>query len=91
MRQEVQDSEPDPDQSIVIGPLLIKENSGFKFLPVIGKHIADVFEDKAGPLLRERWAVRRPTDADPEPEMEGDGTRLGPRLRQLSRSEQAKL
>ncbi|ETS85616.1 hypothetical protein PFICI_03641 [Pestalotiopsis fici W106-1] len=64
---------------------------GFKFLPVIGKHIADVFEDKAGPLFRERWAVRRPTDADSEPEMEGDGTRLGPRLRQLSKAEQAKL
>lgn len=91
MRQEVQDSEPHPNHPIIVVRLLIKEFSGFKFLPVIGKHIADVFEGKAGPLLRERWAVRRPTDADPEPEMEGDGTRLGPRLRQLSRPEQAKL
>ncbi|KAF3003997.1 hypothetical protein E8E14_008222 [Neopestalotiopsis sp. 37M] len=52
---------------------------GFKFLPIIGKHVADVFEDKAAPLLRQKWACRRSTGAEPEPDMEGDGTRLGPR------------
>lgn len=91
MLPEGQDSEFRSDYLVHNRLLLTKDYSGFKFLPIIGKHVADVFEDKAAPLLREKWACRRSTGAEPEPDMEGDGTRLGPRLRQLSRSEQAKL
>ncbi|KXJ93315.1 FAD dependent oxidoreductase [Microdochium bolleyi] len=66
---------------------------GFKFLPVLGKYIADCFEDKASPDIRQKWRLQ------PAPKgesgialsMGGDGSRAGPPLRTLTRDEQAKL
>ncbi|KAJ1329719.1 sarcosine oxidase-like protein [Microdochium nivale] len=68
---------------------------GFKFLPVLGRYIADCFEDKAPQDLRLKWRL------PPTPEgngrsattlsMGGDGSHAGPPLRTLTTAEQAKL
>ncbi|KAB2576899.1 L-pipecolate oxidase [Lasiodiplodia theobromae] len=59
----------------------------FKFLPVVGKYIADCFEGIADAELREKWAFRSGTS----PDFVGDGSRGGPRRRMLSPAEVAKL
>ncbi|KAH6964455.1 FAD dependent oxidoreductase [Fusarium avenaceum] len=61
----------------------------FKFLPVLGKYIADCFEDKAAKEIRHKWRLRAPTGQDMI--KKGDGSRGGPPLRKLTRMEQAKL
>ncbi|EFQ29081.1 FAD dependent oxidoreductase [Colletotrichum graminicola M1.001] len=63
----------------------------FKFLPVIGSHVADSFERKASTALREKWRMRRAVDGETTLRMAGDGSRGGPPLRKLSPQEQAKL
>ncbi|KAL4786410.1 FAD dependent oxidoreductase [Aspergillus varians] len=63
----------------------------FKFLPVLGKYVADCFEGTAPTQLREKWQLKAPSkDAGPVV-MSGDGSRGGPPLRKLSVLEQAKL
>ncbi|KAF5654685.1 fructosyl amino acid oxidase [Fusarium heterosporum] len=61
----------------------------FKFLPVLGRYVADCFEDKAPKELRHKWRLRAPTGQDMV--KQGDGSRGGPPLRKLTRTEQAKL
>ncbi|KAK1593315.1 FAD dependent oxidoreductase [Colletotrichum navitas] len=63
----------------------------FKFLPVIGSHVADSFERKASTPLREKWRMRRAVNGETTLKMAGDGSRGGPPLRKLSPQEQAKL
>ena len=64
--------------------------SSFKFLPVLGSYIADVYENKASPELRHKWRFRMP-DGSKEGPKAGDGSRGGPPLRSLRPEEQAKL
>ncbi|KAL5342059.1 FAD dependent oxidoreductase [Aspergillus crustosus] len=63
----------------------------FKFLPVLGKYVADCFEDKAPKELRQKWRLRVPEKGAKAVTMSGDGSRGGPPLRKLSVLEQAKL
>lgn len=63
----------------------------FKFLPVLGKHIANCFERKATPEIRAKWAARRNEGEDSKQAMSGDGSRGGPQMRVLTGREQAKL
>ncbi|KAK2045516.1 FAD dependent oxidoreductase [Colletotrichum somersetense] len=63
----------------------------FKFLPVIGSHVADCFERKAPTALREKWRMRRAVAGETTLRMAGDGSRGGPPLRKLSPEEQAML
>lgn len=72
---------------------LIDTNHGsaFKFLPVLGKYVADCFEDRAPGELRQKWKLKTPTDGSGAVNMAGDGSRGGPPLRKLSVQEQSKL
>lgn len=64
----------------------------FKFLPVLGKYVADCFENKASPALRQKWQLRPPAaGAEETVNMLGDGSRAGPPLRMLTPDEQANL
>ncbi|KAJ5287480.1 L-pipecolate oxidase [Penicillium angulare] len=62
---------------------------GFKFLPVLGKYIADCFENKAPEELRKKWRLDSPVGSAGA--MKGDGSRAGPPLRWLNDFEKAKL
>ncbi|KAM0323763.1 hypothetical protein ACHAQA_008700 [Verticillium albo-atrum] len=62
----------------------------FKFLPVLGKYVADCFEDKAPKETRHQWRLRKP-DGHGAAMKPGDGSRGGPPLRNLTGLEQAKL
>ncbi|KAJ4141698.1 hypothetical protein NW768_000914 [Fusarium equiseti] len=62
---------------------------GYKFLPILGRYIADCFEGTAPAELRHKWRLRAPTGKDMV--KQGDGSRGGPPLRKLARWEQAKL
>ncbi|EXJ92969.1 hypothetical protein A1O3_01525 [Capronia epimyces CBS 606.96] len=62
----------------------------FKFLPVLGRHIADCFENKASAETRTKWKLPAQLSAS-EPIVCNDGSRRGPPRRKLSRSEQARL
>ncbi|KAI9927104.1 hypothetical protein ASPWEDRAFT_143793 [Aspergillus wentii DTO 134E9] len=62
----------------------------FKFLPVLGKYIADCFEGKASEALRKKWRLRLPHESKGSI-MAGDGSRGGPPQRKLTVLEQAKL
>ncbi|KAF7719634.1 Uncharacterized protein PECH_004130 [Penicillium ucsense] len=65
---------------------------GFKFLPVLGKYIADCFENKAPAELREKWRLQEaPRESPAEKSMKGDGSRAGPPLRKLTSTEKARL
>lgn len=66
---------------------ITEQNSAFKFLPVIGRYVADSFEGKASDLQRMRWQFRRSS----APISRGDGSRGGPPRRALSGEELAKL
>ncbi|KAF2717806.1 FAD dependent oxidoreductase [Polychaeton citri CBS 116435] len=60
----------------------------FKFLPVLGKYLADVFEGIAESNVQKKWSIK------PGPKdrlMLGDGSRGGPSRRHLAEWEQAKL
>ncbi|OJJ00707.1 hypothetical protein ASPVEDRAFT_51832 [Aspergillus versicolor CBS 583.65] len=61
----------------------------FKFLPVLGKYVADCFENRASSELRQKWRLRMPNGSGAV--MAGDGSRGGPPLRKLSVQEQSKL
>ncbi|KAL6702383.1 hypothetical protein ACN47E_002349 [Coniothyrium glycines] len=59
----------------------------FKFLPVIGRYIADAFEGIASDEQNLKWAWKPAS----EPISKGDGSRGGPPRRQLTGLELAKL
>ncbi|RDW86103.1 NAD(P)/FAD-dependent oxidoreductase [Aspergillus mulundensis] len=65
----------------------------FKFLPVLGKYVADCFEDRASNELRQKWRLKAPEkeSVGGSVVMSGDGSRGGPPLRKLSVLEQSKL
>ncbi|KAI8674455.1 FAD dependent oxidoreductase [Fusarium keratoplasticum] len=63
----------------------------FKFLPVLGRNVADVFEGKVSEELREKWRIQPMSRRDPNQPMGQDGSRGGPVLRRLSVKEQSKL
>lgn len=65
--------------------------SGFKFLPILGKYIADCFENKAPEELRQKWRLAPAPGDSRSYTMKGDGSRAGPPLRNLSPEEKAKL
>jgi sarcosine oxidase/L-pipecolate oxidase len=65
--------------------------SGFKFLPVLGKYIADCFENKASDELRKKWRLEPVPSGSSGYPMKGDGSRAGPPLRKLSQLEKARL
>ncbi|WYZ35453.1 hypothetical protein EsH8_X_000100 [Colletotrichum jinshuiense] len=62
----------------------------FKFLPILGKYVADCFEGTAPEALRQQWRLSV-SDDEEEMTMLGDGSRAGPPRRVLTREEQAKL
>ena len=62
-------------------------HSGFKFLPVLGRYIANSFEGKASEEQQKKWAWTAGSGSI----MKGDGSRGGPARRVLSRDEQARL
>lgn len=64
-------------------------HSGFKFLPVLGRYIADCFEGKATPEVREKWRLPSPS-AGGERIMVNDGSRRGPPRRTLGEEERLK-
>jgi sarcosine oxidase / L-pipecolate oxidase len=66
-------------------------SSAFKFLPVLGKYIADCYEDKAPQELRHKWRFRQRDGQQDEQLKAGDGSRAGPAYRVLTPTEQAKL
>ncbi|KAE8393730.1 FAD dependent oxidoreductase [Aspergillus alliaceus] len=62
---------------------------GFKFLPVLGRYIADRYENCAPEILRQKWRYRLP---DGRGDLKiGDGSRAGPPLRVLTVEEQSNL
>ena len=62
--------------------------SAFKFLPILGRYVADAFELKAPEEQKLKWAWK----PSAEPISKGDGSRGGPpRRRALSSEEQAHL
>ncbi|CAG9983548.1 unnamed protein product [Clonostachys byssicola] len=63
----------------------------FKFLPVLGRNVADCFEGNASKELREKWKIHHPSTRNPDVAMGQDGSRGGPPLRRLSVQEQSKL
>ncbi|KAG9254400.1 FAD dependent oxidoreductase [Emericellopsis atlantica] len=63
----------------------------FKFLPVLGRHVADCFERKAHPDLQKKWKFHTVGERPRALVMGSDGSRGGPPLRKLSDAEQAKL
>lgn len=75
-----------------LGPeeMILTRNSAFKFAPVLGRYIADCFENKASDELRMRWRLRIP-DGKGEIPKKGDGSRGGQPWRLLLPHEQAKL
>lgn len=95
MRQVVLDSEclvhVPYARPIRLSRMLTVRLSAFKFLPVLGKHIANCFERKATPELQAKWAARRSESGDSKQAMSGDGSRGGPQMRVLTGREQAKL
>ncbi|KAL2209884.1 FAD dependent oxidoreductase [Sarocladium strictum] len=62
----------------------------FKFLPVLGRYIADCYENKSSPEIRQQWRLRKPS-ATSTMLKGGDGSRGGPKLRVLSQREMSKL
>ncbi|KAF7515178.1 hypothetical protein PCG10_003566 [Penicillium crustosum] len=63
----------------------------FKFLPILGKYVADCFENRASREIRQKWKLKPPTKESGPVVMAGDGSRGGPPLRMLSVLEQSKL
>lgn len=76
---------------MAVGTIQLTANSGFKFLPILGKYIADCFEGKASKELREKWRLPPSPGGSKENNMAGDGSRAGPPLRKLSNYEKARL
>lgn len=59
----------------------------FKFLPIIGKYVADGFERKASTTQQQKWKWQ-PSE---EPISKGDGSRGGPPRRALRPAEMARM
>lgn len=90
--QEVQDSKYHiSTTALVINGTQLTFTSGFKFLPILGKYIADCFENKASKELREKWRLPPSPGGSKAYDMAGDGSRAGPPLRKLSDFEKSKL
>lgn len=62
--------------------------SAYKFLPVLGRYLADSFELKAGEEMKTRWQIKHSSLASM---VCNDGSRRGPPRRQLSKEERARL
>ncbi|ODM19299.1 hypothetical protein SI65_05916 [Aspergillus cristatus] len=62
-------------------------NNAFKFLPILGRYVSNIFEGRGSDVQRQRWALK-PTN---KPMSKGDGSRGGPVRRVLTYHEQAKL
>ncbi|KAI1630168.1 FAD dependent oxidoreductase [Exophiala viscosa] len=60
---------------------------GFKFLPVLGRYIADCFERTAVSDVRQRWKLPKPSPQKEKLQV-NDGSRRGPPRRMLRREEQ---
>lgn len=70
--------------------MLIVRDSAFKFMPVLGRYVADCFENLADEALRHKWRFRSSTKEEIK-SFKGDGSRGGPPRRELDRKETAKL
>lgn len=68
---------------------MLTTSSAFKFLPVLGRYVADAFEGKASQEQRQKWAWT-PIGSTSSISW-GDGSRGGPPRRVLSRDEWARL
>ena len=64
-------------------------NSGFKFLPVLGRYIADCFEGTATQEVKEKWKLPSPSHTREKINV-NDGSRRGPPRRTLRKEEQLK-
>ncbi|KAE8314553.1 hypothetical protein BDV41DRAFT_563665 [Aspergillus transmontanensis] len=62
----------------------------FKFTPVLGRYVADCFENKASDELRNKWRLRAPDGTEGVPK-QGDGSRRGQMWHVLLSHELAKL
>ncbi|KAH8663445.1 FAD dependent oxidoreductase [Tricladium varicosporioides] len=78
------------DHPNVEGLFLATGGSGhaFKFLPVLGRYIVDVFEGVASQEMTDKWSYANAMNGSPS---EGDGSRGGPKRRSLSVAERANL
>ncbi|KAF2156376.1 FAD dependent oxidoreductase [Myriangium duriaei CBS 260.36] len=63
---------------------------GFKFLPVLGRYIADCFEGIASPEVRERWKLNAPIGKEGKIAVH-DGSRRGPPRRVIHEDERSRL
>lgn len=61
--------------------------SAFKFLPVLGRYVADVFDSTASQEQKDKWSWK----GTAAPILKGDGSRGGPPRRLLTKAEQARL
>lgn len=68
----------------------LTSTSAFKFMPILGRYIADCFENKASQEIRQKWRLRAPS-AQGGVQKGGDGSRAGLPLRLLTEVETAKL
>ncbi len=66
------------------------ENSGFKFLPVLGKYLGLAWNNSLTPHLKNKWRFRTEYEHR-EDAFWGDGSRGGPERRELDSREKAKL
>lgn len=63
--------------------------SGFKFLPVIGKYVADAVERSLPTELQNKWRFRQ--EYRGKHAFKLDGSRGGPERRELTQEEKARL
>ncbi|RJE21839.1 Fructosyl amino acid oxidase [Aspergillus sclerotialis] len=61
----------------------------FKFLPILGRYVADRFEGRLSSEIKHKWRLRLP-EGEGKVKI-GDGSRAGPPLRVLTMEEQSKL
>lgn len=72
---------------VLLKDTVLTLSSAFKFLPVLGRYVADSFEGKATDYQKNKWAWKQLS----LPISRGDGSRGGPPRRSLRREEQARL
>lgn len=61
----------------------------FKFLPILGRYVADRFEHRVSDAIRQKWRLR--SEEGEGKVKTGYGSRAGPSLRTLTPEEQSKL
>ncbi|KAI5361274.1 Putative FAD dependent oxidoreductase, FAD/NAD(P)-binding domain superfamily, MTOX family [Septoria linicola] len=83
----IMDHHPDADDLFLANG---GSGHGFKFLPVLGRYIADAFEGKLPEEMKDKWRFRREL-AGKSDAFEGDGSRGGPLRRELTSDERARL